>query len=286
MQKLLLLTVNMCAICGNFHCWLTQFLLGNWQCVYQMSFPSDSAISFQHSMLFYTFPLRLSGTLVFLFGYHIAPYKLSCYYSSYYYSNILKYVVSTWEYSLYSSLNAPGLQLHKITLQIDFSRSACGIRNVWCTLQVHGKRFVYKFVCDLTTTIGYSPADIQRLIALSAAETELSQSVNENQDSATMKLERLRELLRTPGAVRRADTRTISTTVPVVVAPEDLIVDGTSWMLFHQCKCIGKGAWSGKQELFCGCRKAVENNSVIASVKYNNRYSDESLHEHCKMREE
>jgi len=86
---------------------------------------------------------------------------------------------------------------------------------------------VYKFVCDLATTIGYSPADIQRLIALSAAEAELRELV-ENTDSATMKLERLRELLRTPGAVRRADTRTLGTAVPVVVAPEDLIVDGTS----------------------------------------------------------
>jgi len=89
---------------------------------------------------------------------------------------------------------------------------------------------VYKFVCDLVTTIGYSASDIQQLIALSAAETELhaSGAISENPDSATMKLERLRELLRTPGAVRRADTRTVSTPLPVVVAPEDLIVDGTS----------------------------------------------------------
>jgi len=97
-------------------------------------------------------------------------------------------------------------------------------------LQVHGKRFVYKFVCDLSTTIGYSAADIQQLIALSAAETELraSGAISEDTESATMKLERLRDLLRTPGAVRRVDTRTLSTTVPVVVAPENLIVDGTS----------------------------------------------------------
>ena len=103
---------------------------------------------------------------------------------------------------------------------------------VWCKLQVHGKRFVYKFVCDLATTIGYNAADIQRLIAVSAAETDLRESLSENSDSATMKLERLREILRTPGAVRRADTRTLGTAVPVVVAPEDLIVDGTSWVLF------------------------------------------------------
>jgi len=67
-------------------------------------------------------------------------------------------------------------------------------------LQVHGKRFVYKFVCDLVTTIGYSACDIQQLIALSAAETEphTSGAIDENPDSATMKLGRLRELLRTP----------------------------------------------------------------------------------------
>jgi len=97
-------------------------------------------------------------------------------------------------------------------------------------LQVHGKRFVYKFVCDLNTTIGYSAADIQQLIALSAAESELcaSGTISDDAESAAMKLERLRELLRTPGAVRRADTRTLGTAMPVIVASEDLIVDGTS----------------------------------------------------------
>jgi len=96
-------------------------------------------------------------------------------------------------------------------------------------VQVHGKRFVYKFVCDLSTTVGYSPAEIQQLIGHSSAETELlaSGAMSDDKDSATMKLERLRELLRTPGAVRRVDNRTLGT-VPIVVAPEDLIVDGTS----------------------------------------------------------
>jgi len=97
-------------------------------------------------------------------------------------------------------------------------------------VQVHGKRFVYKFVCDLSTTVGYSPAEIQQLIAVSAAETELraSGAIGNDTDSATLKLERVRELLRTPGAIRRVDNRTLCSAVPVVVAPEDLIVDGTS----------------------------------------------------------
>lgn len=89
---------------------------------------------------------------------------------------------------------------------------------------------MYKFVCDLSTTVGYSPSDIQQLIALSAAENDFhtAGTISDNPDSATVKLERLRMLLRTPGAIRRADNRTYATAVPVVVAPEDLIVDGTS----------------------------------------------------------
>ena len=31
-------------------------------------------------------------------------------------------------------------------------------------LQVHGKRFVYKFVCDLKQLIGYSAAELNRLV--------------------------------------------------------------------------------------------------------------------------
>lgn len=31
-------------------------------------------------------------------------------------------------------------------------------------LQVHGKRFVYKFVCDLKALLGYSAAELNRLV--------------------------------------------------------------------------------------------------------------------------
>ena len=31
-------------------------------------------------------------------------------------------------------------------------------------LQVHGKRFVYRFVCDLRQLIGYSAAELNRLV--------------------------------------------------------------------------------------------------------------------------
>jgi len=69
-------------------------------------------------------------------------------------------------------------------------------------------------------------------MTLSAAEAELHapETISEDSESATMKLEHLRELLRTPGAVRRLDGRTLGTGtgVPVVVASENLIVDGTS----------------------------------------------------------
>ena len=36
--------------------------------------------------------------------------------------------------------------------------------------QVHGKRFVYKFVCDLKQLIGYSAAELSRLVAEAEAK--------------------------------------------------------------------------------------------------------------------
>ena len=36
--------------------------------------------------------------------------------------------------------------------------------------QVHGKRFVYKFVCDLKNLIGYSASELSRLVAESEAK--------------------------------------------------------------------------------------------------------------------
>jgi len=35
-------------------------------------------------------------------------------------------------------------------------------------LQVHGKRFVYKFVCDLKQLLGYSAGELHRLVDESA----------------------------------------------------------------------------------------------------------------------
>jgi GA-binding protein transcription factor alpha len=32
------------------------------------------------------------------------------------------------------------------------------------SLQVHGKRFVYKFVCDLKQLLGYSASELNRLV--------------------------------------------------------------------------------------------------------------------------
>ena len=33
-----------------------------------------------------------------------------------------------------------------------------------CVAQVPGKRFVYKFICDLRAVLGYSPAELARLV--------------------------------------------------------------------------------------------------------------------------
>lgn len=91
--------------------------------------------------------------------------------------------------------------------------------------KVHGKRFTYKFVCDLSAMIGFSPADIRQLVDLATQEVELGATGLAEPDSACSKLETLRELLRTPGGVRRPPNANV---MPVVVSAEDLIVDGTS----------------------------------------------------------
>ena len=36
--------------------------------------------------------------------------------------------------------------------------------------QVHGRRFVYKFVCDLKQLIGYSASELSRLVAEAEAK--------------------------------------------------------------------------------------------------------------------
>ena len=45
-------------------------------------------------------------------------------------------------------------------------------------MQVHGKRFVYKFVCDLKQLLGYSAGELNRLVE-DSAHKEL-QKVREN----------------------------------------------------------------------------------------------------------
>lgn len=59
--------------------------------------------------------------------------------------------------------------------------------------QVHGKRFVYKFVCDLKMLLGYSAADLNRLVTVCAEK----------------KLQRVRESLR-PGVTERLGTKLIT----------------------------------------------------------------------------
>lgn len=151
------------------------------------------------------------------------------------YSEIIEWMTEDGEFKLHNAETVAqmwGQRKNKPTMNYEkLSRALRYYYDNDMITKVHGKRFVYKFVCDLVSAIGYSPADIQRLITLSAAETELNATglALDDPDSATMKLERLRELLRTPGAVRRSDGRqTTSSSLPVVVAAEDLIVDGTS----------------------------------------------------------
>jgi GA-binding protein transcription factor alpha len=153
------------------------------------------------------------------------------------YSEIIEWMTDDGEFKLHNAETVAqmwGQRKNKPTMNYEkLSRALRYYYDNDMITKVHGKRFVYKFVCDLVSTIGYSPSDIQRLISLSAAETELTGASGipaDDPDSATMKLERLRELLRTPGAVRRLDSRQSGTlnALPVVVAAEDLIVDGTS----------------------------------------------------------
>ncbi|XP_062572893.1 GA-binding protein alpha chain-like [Saccostrea cucullata] len=71
--------------------------------------------------------------------------------------------------------------------------------------KVHGKRFVYKFVCDLKMLLGYSAGELNRLVTLCAER----------------KLQRVRESLR-PGVTKRLDHHkpTILTTTQVVQTME------------------------------------------------------------------
>lgn len=71
--------------------------------------------------------------------------------------------------------------------------------------QVHGKRFVYKFVCDLKMLLGYSAGELNRLVT----------------HCAERKLQRVRESLR-PGVTKRLDHHkpTILTTTQVVQTME------------------------------------------------------------------
>lgn len=56
---------------------------------------------------------------------------------------------------------------------------------------MHGKRFVYKFVCDLKMLLGYNAGELNRLVG----------------ESAEKKLQRVRENLR-PLGVKRVDQKT------------------------------------------------------------------------------
>ena len=49
---------------------------------------------------------------------------------------------------------------------IGFEKSAFMTRLKFCLhcLQVHGKRFVYKFVCDLRMLLGYTAGELNKLV--------------------------------------------------------------------------------------------------------------------------
>ena len=44
-------------------------------------------------------------------------------------------------------------------------------------LQVHGKRFVYKFVCDLKQLLGYSASELNKLVIEAEAKALCNQNL-------------------------------------------------------------------------------------------------------------
>ena len=62
-------------------------------------------------------------------------------------------------------------------------------------MQVHGKRFVYKFVCDLKMLLGYSAGELNRQVTMCAEK----------------KLQRVRETLRPQIAKRTIDVSRMTT---------------------------------------------------------------------------
>ena len=63
--------------------------------------------------------------------------------------------------------------------------------------QVHGKRFVYKFVCDLKMLLGYSAGELNRQVTMCAEK----------------KLQRVREAMRPTGSKQKVTTQTVQTTL-------------------------------------------------------------------------
>jgi len=89
-------------------------------------------------------------------------------------------------------------------------------------LQVPGKRFTYKFICDLKALIGFTPSDIQRLVVSPTVHIEAPMDADLDTDRA--RLEQLRETLRVPGIMKRTSAQHNSYEQEGQV----LIIDGTS----------------------------------------------------------
>ena len=78
--------------------------------------------------------------------------------------------------------------------------------------KVQGKRFVYKFVCDLKTLLGYSPKELAALVlecaakkaARNAAEMRPNDSEDEDEDNAAAIALQVGSLLLLPSIVNRA----------------------------------------------------------------------------------